>query len=215
MGKRESLAIGLAMNSRGAMEIILGLLALDAKIINEPMFVALVVMALVTSLMSGPLIKRVLRLEQRRHLADYLSAKTFAGWLRATDRRTAICELTEATCKGAGLGFDSTLAAVLNREEIMPTGIGNGVAIPHARVEGIAAPIVGVGLSGSGIDFDAPDGEPAHLLFLILTPPEDDGAQLKILAEIARTFIKPEARQQAIRSGNYTEFLAGLKTVAT
>jgi PTS system nitrogen regulatory IIA component len=88
-----------------------------------------------------------------------VGAKTFAGWLRATDRSAAIRELTEAVCKGSGLGFDSTLAAVLNREEIMPTGIGNGVAIPHARVEGLAAPIVGA--CRAGIDFDAPTGSRA------------------------------------------------------
>ena len=59
--KRESLAVGFGMNARGAMEIILGTLALDAGLIDEKMFVALVVMALITSLMSGPLMKRMLR----------------------------------------------------------------------------------------------------------------------------------------------------------
>lgn len=212
MPKRESLAVGLAMNSRGAMEIILGLLALEAGIIAEPMFVALVVMALFTSLMSGPLIKRVLRLQQPLRLTDFTSAKTFAGWLRATDRRVAIRELTESVCGAASLDLESTLEAVLAREEIMPTGIGNGLAIPHARLDGLAAPIIGVGLSGGGVDFDAPDGEPAHIVFLILTPQNDDGAQLKILADIARTFSRPEARQQALRAANYTEFLAVLKS---
>ena len=58
--KRESLAVGFGMNARGAMEIILGTLALNAGLIDEKMFVALVIMALVTSLMSGPLMKKML-----------------------------------------------------------------------------------------------------------------------------------------------------------
>jgi Kef-type K+ transport system membrane component KefB len=57
LSKQESLAIGFGMNARGAMEIILGLLALEAGVINEKMFVALVVMAIITSITSGPLMK--------------------------------------------------------------------------------------------------------------------------------------------------------------
>jgi Kef-type K+ transport system membrane component KefB len=58
LSRRESLAVGFGLNARGAMEIILGTLAFDAKLIDEKMFVALVVMALITSLMSGPMMKR-------------------------------------------------------------------------------------------------------------------------------------------------------------
>jgi Kef-type K+ transport system membrane component KefB len=60
--KRESLAIGFGMNARGAMEIILGLVALEAGLINETIFIALVIMALVTSITSGPMMKKILRL---------------------------------------------------------------------------------------------------------------------------------------------------------
>src|ERR1035437_213590 len=60
LSKRESLAVGLGMNARGAMEIILGTLALNAGLIDEKMFVALIVMAIVTSMMSGPLMKKML-----------------------------------------------------------------------------------------------------------------------------------------------------------
>jgi Kef-type K+ transport system membrane component KefB len=60
LSKRESLAVGFGMNARGAMEIILGTLALNSGLIDEKMFVALVIMALVTSMMSGPLMKKML-----------------------------------------------------------------------------------------------------------------------------------------------------------
>jgi Kef-type K+ transport system membrane component KefB len=61
--KREALAIGFGMNARGAMEIILGLVALEAGLINETIFIALVIMALVTSITSGPIMKRILNLK--------------------------------------------------------------------------------------------------------------------------------------------------------
>jgi Kef-type K+ transport system membrane component KefB len=60
--KRESLAVGFGMNARGAMEIILGLVALEAGLINETIFIALVIMALVTSITSGPMMKKILKL---------------------------------------------------------------------------------------------------------------------------------------------------------
>ena len=61
--KRESLAVGFGMNARGAMEIILGLIALEAGLINETIFVSLVIMALVTSMTSGPMMKWILGLK--------------------------------------------------------------------------------------------------------------------------------------------------------
>jgi len=47
--------------------------------------------------------------------------------------------------------------------------------VPHGRLDGLAAPVVGIGLTKSGIDFDAPDGEPAQVIFLVLTPKNDTG----------------------------------------
>jgi mannitol/fructose-specific phosphotransferase system IIA component (Ntr-type) len=94
----------------------------------------------------------------------------------------------------------------------MPTGVGYGIAVPHARLEGITTPIVAVGLSRAGIDFDAADGLPAQLIFLLLTAPSDDGAQLDILAEITKIFRDAHIREHALQVNTYTEFLALLKS---
>lgn len=96
----------------------------------------------------------------------------------------------------------------------MPTGIGNGVAIPHARIEGLHSPVLVLGLSAAGIDFDAPDGEPSHVIILILSPNNDDGVQLQILADIARTFSSPAARREFLKVNTYTELLATLRSTA-
>ncbi|MBI1929277.1 PTS sugar transporter subunit IIA, partial [Candidatus Poribacteria bacterium] len=87
-----------------------------------------------------------------------------------------------------------------------------GVAVPHARIDGLADPVVAVGLSKEGIDFDAPDGVPAKIVFLLLTPLHDDGAQLEILADIAKIFNETATLEKSIQVSTYTEFLAFFKT---
>lgn len=212
MPKREAWALGFAMNARGAMEIILGLLALEHQVIDERMFVALVVMALVTSMMSGPLMQRILNLKKTRRFTDHVSPKAFVARLRAVDRKSAIEELTKALGKVAGHSPEQISEAVWERESIAPTGLGRGLAVPHARLENLQKPMVAVGVSTAGVDFDAADGRPAQLIFLILTPTRDDGAQIEILGDIARCFGISGVLEKAIASANYTEFLAVLST---
>lgn len=212
MPTRDRWAVAFAMNSRGAMEIILGLLALEAGVIRQPLFVALVVMALVTSAMSGPLIRWSMRRRQSLRLASVLSPKYFQRNLVATTRFEAIQELVSLVCQQTDLNGEHVEELACERERLAATGIGNGVALPHARVVGLARPIVVVGMSDAGIDFDAPDGQPAQLVFLLLTPQEDPTAQLDLSASIAELFRRPKALQHVQRAETYTEFLAALKT---
>jgi Kef-type K+ transport system membrane component KefB len=211
MPRRDAWAVGFAMNARGAMEIVLGLLALEAGIIRQPLFVALVIMAIVTSMMSGPFMKMILQHTKAKRLQDALRSKLFLRQLAATSRREIVHELTTAMCDSAGLDTPSVEGAVWAREEIMATGIGNGIALPHARVPGLKEPIVAVGISEKGIDFDAPDGKPANIIFLVLTPEELPSAQLEIGAEIARRFRREETTELVLRTKNFAEFLAIMK----
>jgi mannitol/fructose-specific phosphotransferase system IIA component (Ntr-type) len=87
-----------------------------------------------------------------------------------------------------------------------------GVAAPHARLPGLQAPVIAAGLSHFGIDFDAPDACPAQLIFLILTPVHDDGAQLEILADIAASLKARELREKLLQVNGLTEFLALVKS---
>lgn len=209
--RREVLAVGFAMNSGGAMEIIIGLLALQAGIIHQELFVALVVMAIVTSMISGPLLRAVIKPAKPWRLQDTLSSKLFLRELKADSRREAIVELGQAACAMAGLPADQVIEAVWTREEAMSTGIGNGLALPHARIDGLKEPLVAMGVSDAGIDFDAPDDRLAHVLFLILTPAEDPGVQLTIVSELARVFRKPHMLDRILRTRNYTDFMAHLR----
>jgi Kef-type K+ transport system membrane component KefB/mannitol/fructose-specific phosphotransferase system IIA component (Ntr-type) len=209
---RESLAIGSGMIAKGTMGIILGLMALQNEVIGERMFVAIVVVSLTTSMLSGPMIQRILKRKKSCKMTDYLTAKGFLHRLRGATPEEAISELSGALCAASGLDAKRVMETVLAREHIMSTGIGNGVAVPHARLTGLNVPLICLGLSGSGIDFNAPDGEPARIILLILSPIDDDCAQLEIFADIAKTFRSKEMRKKALQVANYTEFLALVKT---
>jgi mannitol/fructose-specific phosphotransferase system IIA component (Ntr-type) len=211
---REAWALGFGMNARGAMEIILGLLALQAGVIHQQMFVALVVMALVTSMTSGTLMQRLLGLwqQQTRRFVEFLSPKTFQNALQATERRQAIQELVSLVCRGTELDAKAVGQQVWARELIMPTSLVHGVAVPHAQIAGLRTPLLAIGMSRAGVDFDAEDGKRARLIILTLTPQEDHNAQLDILADIGRTFQESKAVESVLKANTYTEFLSLLKS---
>ncbi|MBX3439389.1 MAG: PTS sugar transporter subunit IIA, partial [Planctomycetaceae bacterium] len=175
------------------------------------LFVALVVMAIVTSMMSGPLMRWILRPAKRRLLLDSLSSKLFVRHLVADSPRTAINELVTSSCDAAGLDGATVEASVWEREETLSTGLGHGVAIPHARLAGLSKPIVAVGISDAGIDFDAPDGELAHVVFLLLTPQDDALEQLKMTAEIAHYFRDPHLVERVLRTTTFEQFRSLLR----
>ncbi|MBF0572723.1 MAG: cation:proton antiporter [Desulfamplus sp.] len=212
MALRDSWAVGFAMNSRGAMEIILGLLALEAGIINNRLFVALVIMAIITSMMSGPAMRLMLKPVKSWKLQDALFSKLFIRELKALSRREAINEMVEIVCREFSLEQDKVGSVVWKREKALSTGIGKGVALPHARIRGLAYPLVSVGISDAGIDFDAPDGKPANVIFLVLTPDNAPESQLTIVSEIARLFRNQTILQNVLKTRTFTDFLALIKS---
>lgn len=214
MPRREASAVGFAMVSVGAMGIIVGLLALESGIIEERLFVALVIMAMVTSMISGPMMRLVLRYRQQLSLQDILASRFFLRTLKASTPREAIGEMVLPAAQGLGLDPLTLEAAVWKREQALSTGIGKGIAIPHARIDGLRHSVVVVGISQQGIDFDAPDDKLAHILFLILTPTSDPGSQLVIVSEIAGIFRNETMLERTLKTRSFTDFLALMSTAS-
>ncbi len=208
--RRESAAIGFAVAVQGSMGIILGQLALNMKLIGERMFVAIIVVAFVTSGVGGPVIQAVLQRRQRRRLADLLGEPHYVELLVATTARQAIAELTQRAAQITEIPADRLDQAVWHREQIMSTGLSDQVAVPHARLAELDKPIIVLGRSARGIDFDASDGKPAHLIALLLTPLADQAGQLDLLNLIARAFASPEIRAAILAARSYTELLAAI-----
>lgn len=208
---RESLAIGFGLNARGAMEIILALVAREAGLIDDRIFVALVVMAVGTSVVAGPAMTRLLGLSTRARRAAEDDAATlvrhgaFVGNLAAATPARAIEELGVALRPVLGDLVEPALIAVLEREMLAPTGLGDGVAMPHAGVEGLTHPVVALGLAEEGVDFDAPDGTPARIVFLVLMPPRAYEREVHVLAALARSVFDDAARASLHHAKNAEE----------
>ncbi len=200
---RESLAIGFGLNARGAMEIILALLAREAGLINDQVLVALITMALATSLLAGPVMKRLLFSGPLAGFspddaAGLVRDGAFLPNLTSTTSARAIEELGRALRPAIGDLVEPALISVLERELVAPTGLGDDVAIPHAAVEGLNRPVVALGLSRMGIDFDAPDGRPARIIFLLLLPPKAYEQEVHVLAALSRAVFDRAAREELL-----------------
>ncbi|HSV95395.1 MAG TPA: cation:proton antiporter [Spirochaetota bacterium] len=211
-GIRQSLPVGSAMSARGAMEIIIGLFALKHGIIGDTTFVAIVIMAIVTSVLSPALIRLFLRPEDKPLLPALIDEGTFIPILANNDSSGAIAEMAVAAARKTGLDAALIAERAIERQSIMSTGIGDGIAVPHARMAEIRRPCVIVGLSPAGVDFDAPDGMPAHVVFLILTPIADHESQIRILAEISRVFADGSIKRLAMRAKDHVEFTGAIGT---
>jgi Kef-type K+ transport system membrane component KefB/mannitol/fructose-specific phosphotransferase system IIA component (Ntr-type) len=203
---RQALAVGFGMNARGAMGIVLADLAREAGVLKDQMFVALVLMSLATSLLSGPAMKRLLYAEEPdEDVVTLLRRGAFVSELHAGTPNEAIAELVRALGSLlTGMKRDAR-DAVLERELVAATGLGDEVAIPHAAVEGLARPLLALGRSTQGIDFDAPDGRPARFVFLLLIPPKEYDEEVRILASIARATYDARARDDLVAASGIEE----------
>jgi Kef-type K+ transport system membrane component KefB/mannitol/fructose-specific phosphotransferase system IIA component (Ntr-type) len=203
---RESLAVGMAFNGRGGAEVVLGSAALHAGLADERMFTALVASALATMAISSPLAASILRHGAPIRFADHLVAPAFVPRLDSRDAEGAIRELARTLSGVAGLPAAAVCEAVLERERCSATGIPGEIALPHASFQGLTGPLVAVGLVAEGIDFGAPDGLPARMVVLVLTPPADPTGQTRLLSAIARALHQPEVREALSRFRELEEF---------
>jgi len=98
--------------------------------------------------------------------------------------------------------------AILAREKLSSTGVGNGIAIPHAQVKCVEIPSIVYGYSKEGIDYDSLDGEKAHLFFMIAAPKDGGDLHLQALSKLARLLMKEEFKQGIINAGTKEGVLA-------
>lgn len=213
--RRESWAIGFGMNARGAMEIVLGLLALESGLIGERLFVALVILALATSMTSGTLIQWCFGQRREASFMKHVSARTFAPGMSGDDRFEAVRKLAAIAAEAGGVDPVSASEAVVRHERLYGSAVGQSVAIPHARIPGLTQPVIALGLDALGIEFDTPDGRPVHVVIVLLSPMDDPALHLSILADIGRVFHNPETAAHLARSvRTMTELRAFLRIEA-
>jgi len=131
-------------------------------------------------------------------LMEILSGKSVIVGLKGQNKREVLEELVNSLEVGDKItDRDKVLDAVLLREEIMSTGIGHGIAIPHGKSEYVTELGGVLGIKKEGIDFDALDGKPTYIFFLLVSPLDVSGPHIKALARISRLLKGEDFRQQA------------------
>ncbi|NLT29528.1 MAG: PTS transporter subunit EIIA [Propionibacterium sp.] len=128
-------------------------------------------------------------------ITEYLSPETIDLNVSGDNAEQVIRQLAEM---GAGTGaigdVDTVVSAAMKREEQGPTAVGDGIAIPHAKSDGATRPVLAFGRS-SGVDWQAPDGKPSDLIFLIAVPEAQAGDEhLRILAALSRALMRGPVR---------------------
>jgi len=120
-------------------------------------------------------------------LSSLLQEKLINLELRGKNKKEIIEELVDLVARSSKLkNKKAFLKAILERERLGSTGVGNGVAIPHAKSKVVKNFVLVFGRKDSGIDFGALDGERTYLFFSLASPEEEVGGHLKVLSEIAR-----------------------------
>lgn len=129
-------------------------------------------------------------------LSALLQGGVIIPFHEASSRKQAIHVLCEALSDATGIGARAIEDAVMERERLGSTGVGEGVAIPHARLPGLSAPVGGFLRLAQGVDFEAIDDRPCDLIFMLLAPDGAGADHLRALAQVSRFF-----RQVAVRDG--------------
>lgn len=122
-------------------------------------------------------------------IMDFLSKKAIITDVKSTKKEDVIRELVDTLINSGDIekrSRNKLIEALMNREALGSTAIGQGIAIPHAKSDCVDRLVAAFGLSKKGVDFDSLDGEPAYIFFLLVAPQDSAGPHLKALARISR-----------------------------
>lgn len=146
-------------------------------------------------------------------LTDLLAPEAVVIPLRAREKEALIRELAGVLVREAGIPehLEEVTRSVLEREAVLSTGIGGGVALPHGKTAMVDALHVAAGTSPEGVDFAALDGRPVHLVFLLVGPEADPGEHVRVLSRLGRLLGRKEVRSALLASSSAPEFVSRLR----
>jgi fructose-specific phosphotransferase system IIA component len=137
-------------------------------------------------------------------IMDFLSKKAIVIDIKSAKKEDVMRELVDALVNAGEIEKrhrNKLIEALMNREALGSTAIGQGIAIPHAKSDSVSKLVASFGLSKKGVDFDSLDGEPAHIFFLLVAPQDSAGPHLKALARISR-LLKDKYFRDTLRSAS-------------
>lgn len=139
------------------------------------------------------------------NLLDYLPTGAVCVDLKSQTKKEVLKEMVAILSEAHEIKTqDKVLEALLEREELGSTGIGQGIAIPHGKSDHVGKTVAALGISKKGIEFDALDGEPVYVFFMLVAPGNSAGIHLKILAKISR-LLKDKFFRQALREAKTSD----------
>jgi fructose-specific phosphotransferase system IIA component len=142
---------------------------------------------------------------QSMKLSEYLRQDLIQADLRPASKAECLRMLIDmVAAAGVVRDAEDSLERLIERERVVSTGIGNGVAIPHAKTANVKDLVIGVARVAAGLDFDALDGQPVHVLFLLLGPQEAASQHVRLLARIAR-LVKSEGFLDRLKAASSAE----------
>ncbi|MFH1567351.1 MAG: PTS sugar transporter subunit IIA [Gemmatimonadota bacterium] len=145
-------------------------------------------------------------------LLEILSPKAAIVGLKSETKDGIIEELVDSLEVGEVItDRDKVLQAVLEREKIMSTGIGDGIAIPHGKSDAVVRLAAALGTHKRGVDFEALDGEPAYVFFLLVSPANVSGPHIKALARISRLLKNDDFKKRLIEATSSEEVLQAIE----
>ena len=146
-------------------------------------------------------------------LAELLDARRVKVPLTSRSKDEVLRELVQlAAADLDSAAADAILSAVRDREQLLSTGIGSGVAIPHGTTTHVDQIIMAAGVARDPIDFDALDGKPVELFFLLVGPESAAGAHVKALSRISRLLRREGLRRDLRAAESGTAFLEVIRT---
>lgn len=142
-------------------------------------------------------------------IVDLLKVESIDLKAKPQNKATALEHLITLMERGGNIADkEEYKACVLRREEEGSTGIGEGIAIPHAKTSAVKAPGLAAMLVQDGVDFDSLDGEPAKLFFLIAAPDTEDNVHLDVLSHLSMLLMNDDFRSELLKAGSAKEFLS-------
>jgi mannitol/fructose-specific phosphotransferase system IIA component (Ntr-type) len=196
------------------MQVVVGALALELGLIGEPLFIAVVESAVLSSVLFGPWLSCVVRVRDRLSIAQFLSPSGIIANLKTATREQAISALCAQAAALSGVNYHLVLESVRAREEVMSTALEKEIAVPHAKMSDLQSPLIVLGREPAGIDWNAIDGKPVKLIFLILTPSEGYDLQLRIYRGLIRLLQQEDFRQKLIDASDHKAIWGIISTAA-
>ncbi len=146
-------------------------------------------------------------------LAGQLDESRVVVGLRARTKEEALRAVAKLFAKGhAGIDADRAYSEMQEREEVAQTGIGDGLALPHGKAEGIKKPIHVLVVSAEGIEWDSADGKPVHIVAATLAPEKSAADPVKLLARFARIFKDEGLRRRLAEAKTAAQAIEALRS---